>query len=136
MFNRLWNSNATGFFILGFLCILLLSAFICSGSSLYRSQLTVFFRNFEPSCTVGSGPTTITVQGWSANDDCAKMVGAQPNFTGVNWGLLVQPMSGPNTNGMVICEYDIAGRHVTVRDSYGGSSGFFCFRLNEQQGQP
>lgn len=129
MRRRIWQSNLTGYFIIG---AIILFAFIVCGSSLYSAQLSLFFRGLEPSCSLSMGTATITVQAWSANDDCQAMQGNPHNFTGVNWGALLSPVSGPNMNGDVICEMDISGRHITVRDN-SSNGAIACGMLNTAQ---
>lgn len=59
-----------------------------------------------PSCTIGVTGTAanVTVQGWGANADCQTMLGAST----------YQMRSGPQ--GVEVCQYDIHGNLVTVRD--------------------
>lgn len=122
---RIWQSNLTGYFIIGAIILIAL------GSYLYGSQLTVFFRNFEPSCTIGIGTATITVQAWSADSDCGAMLRGPNNFTGANWAkFLPEQMSGPNTNGSVICEMNVSDRYVTVRDT-GNMGSVACTLLTD-----
>lgn len=90
--------------------------------SLYRQQFDNFFRGLEPTCSVSAFGATITVQGWSANDDCQHMLYGGDNFTGVKW-TGATPIS--SADGSIICEQDIDGRHVTVR-----GNGVVCGMLN------
>lgn len=125
MRQRIWQSNLTGFFIIGAIIL-----FIC-GFSLYGSQITIFFRNIEPSCTIGMGTATITVQAWSADSDCQAMLIGPNNFTDANWVKYgVAQLSGPNMNGSVICEMEVSGRHVTVRD-VGNNGAVACTLLTD-----
>lgn len=102
---------------------------IC-GATLYQQQLSVFFRNLEPSCSIGIGTTAVTVQAWSANDDCQKMLLGQDNFTGQNWLKLgASPVS--DTSGAIVCEMDMQGRHVIVRDgSMSNNGAAICAMMN------
>lgn len=106
MRNRRW----IGVLILGVLVVL----GIC-GSTLYRQQTAVLLRGIEPSCTVGITSASITIQAWSANDDCQAMLAGPDNFTGVDWTKFGTSLVS-TTSGSVACEMDMAGRHVTVRD--------------------
>lgn len=46
------------------------------------------------------------------------------NFTGIDWRRYrAEMVSAPNMNGAVDCEFDLIGRHVTVRDSPGSDNG-------------
>lgn len=109
------------YFILGILVFLVIGG--CA-FGFYGVQLTVFFRGLEPSCSIGLGTATVTVQAWSANDDCIAMLANVDDFSGVNWGKLgAHAVSAPNTSGATICEFDMGGRHVTVRDDATSNSG-------------
>lgn len=132
MLKRIWQSNATGYFIIGGIIIFALC--VCS-SSLYSQQFSVFFRGLEPSCTLSVGTATITVQAWSANSDCDAMLGDPHNFSGVKWGGLASPSSEPNMNGEVICEMDISGRHVIVKDNTSTGAVVCGMFSNAQNGQ-
>jgi len=114
------------FIVLLILAILSLVAF-----TLYRQQVDTLLRSLQPTCTVGVASATITVQAWSANNDCQLMTQGQDNFTGVNWLKLgATPVS--QAGGNVSCEMDLSGRHVTVRDSSLNNSqgAVFCSMLN------
>lgn len=97
------------------------------GFTFYRQQFDNLLRELKPSCTISAFGDTITVQGWSANDDCQKMIYGQDNFTGVNW--LKGGAAPANADGPIACEMDISKRHVTVRDNVG-NGGVVCTMLN------
>lgn len=126
MLQRIWQSNLTGYFIIG--GIILFALCVCS-SSLYGYRISHMFDGFAPSCTIGVGTATITVTAWSAHDDCAAMLSGPNNFSNVDWSHLASPRSEPNTNGPVICEFDEGDRHVTVRDN-GDTGGVLCGMLD------
>jgi len=125
---RIWNSNLTGFFIIGGILLFMLCA--CS-SSLYSRQLGLFFRSLAPSCSIGVDTATVTVQAWSANRDCQEMLSGHGNFTEIDWTRYeADQVSAPNMTGAVVCEMDIAGRHVTIRDSPASNAGAdLCYLL-------
>jgi hypothetical protein len=114
---------------IGYLIILLLILAICGviGSTFYRQQFDNLLRNLEPSCSISAFGATITVQGWSANNDCQQMLYGGDNFTGVNWS---GATSASVVDGSVICEQDIDGRHVIVRDNGANSGAVVCGMLN------
>lgn len=85
---------------------------------LYWPQAATALRGVEPACTVGlsGSAATITIQGWSATDDCNKIVSGQPSFLGGpaapgNVYLVTGAATAP-----VLCELDKQGRHLIVRD--------------------
>ncbi|SRR6266480_1911796 len=96
----------------------LLTLWICG--SLYSQQLSTLFRGIEPTCTIGIASATVTVQAWSASDDCQKMLVGQDDFTGINWPEY-QATARNSADGAVQCEFDRGERHITIRD--GGSVG-------------
>jgi hypothetical protein len=103
--------------ILGTAVILLLLSII---SWFYWPQVQVVARNLEPSCTIGFGGTsaTLTIQGWSASDDCNKTINGEPNFVIVNPQANKQQFYlSSNPTGDIQCEFDDQGRHIIVRDS-------------------
>jgi hypothetical protein len=126
---RTHRSPRVLYFIIGFVAAIVV--FFACGSTLYRQQFNDFLRGFEPSCTIGILDATVTVQGWSANDDCQQMLdGSNDNFTGVDWLKHGGAPASP-TDGTVACEYDIASRHVTVRYGITTDGGnFACDLLN------
>jgi hypothetical protein len=93
------------------LLALVLAIFIVF-SQLYKQQFNSLFSGFAPSCSMRLYGATITVHGWSANDDCERMEYGQDNFTGVIWH---NASATTITDGPVACEMDIDGRHVVVR---------------------
>ncbi len=116
-----------GYLLIGILAII--TFFICI-SSLYGQQVTIFLRGLEPSCIVGDGSATITVQSWSANDDCRKMAAGYDDFSGVKWGAILSPES--EASGTIICERDLSGRHITIRDgnSLSNTGAVLCTMLD------
>ena len=71
-----------------------------------------------PSCTIGLSGTaaTITIQAWSANNDCNDIVNGRVSFLGdpVKPGGVYLLTSAPT--GAILCETDKQGRHLVVRD--------------------
>lgn len=110
----------------------LLLAIIAVLSTAYRTQLGLFLRNLEPSCSISFIGATITVQAWSANDDCEQMLFGPDNFTGVDWkgG---HPAS--EVSGTITCEYDLAGRHLIVRDAGSGQGDIVCTMISFHLGR-
>lgn len=100
--------------LLMLLFCLMLGAFVLYGGSLSRILAAV-----EPSCTIGiaGSAATITIQGWSAAQDCNQILSGQPSFldsSGKLAGGIYQYTETP-TNP-VVCELNDQGRHVIVRD--------------------
>jgi hypothetical protein len=92
--------------------LVLVLAILLVLSSVYKQQFNSLLIGFEPSCSMREYGATITVQAWSANDDCQRMEYGQDNFSGVIW----HNISATNiADGPVACEMDIDGRHVIVR---------------------
>ena len=82
--------------------------------------VVAIFHSTEPTCTIGQPPTTITVRSQTANTDCQEMLNGPNNFTSVDWhklGFMPYPISDSNSDGAIVCELDLDGRHITVRDS-------------------
>jgi hypothetical protein len=100
----------------GLLLALVIAIFIVF-ATLYRQQFNVLLRGLEPSCNIGISTSTITVQSWSANDDCEAMLSSTNNFTYHDWGKLGGTLVSEPATGSIMCEFDIGERHVTVRDS-------------------
>lgn len=93
-------------------------------STLYPQQFANFTRGLEPSCNIGLGTATVTVQSWSANKDCTAMLANADDFSGVNWGYLgFRSVSEPNTGGSIVCERNLSGRYLTVRDGTMSNNG-------------
>jgi hypothetical protein len=119
---------------LGYLVIVVLILAIGSiGSTLYRQQFNNLLRNLEPSCSISAFGATVTVQGWSANSDCQSMLYGGDNFTGVKW---TGATPASEADGTLVCEQDIDGRHVTVRDSGTNSGAVVCGMLNPLSAPP
>jgi hypothetical protein len=115
--------KASWFLYLVLFVILLAVLWVC-GASLYPQQFANFTRSLEPSCNIGLGTATVTVQSWSANKDCIAMLANADDFSGVNWGSLgFRSVSEPNTGGSIICERELSGRHLTVRDGAMSNNG-------------
>lgn len=123
------------------LLVLLLAIFFVF-TQLYPQQFANFTRNLEPSCNIGLGTATVTVQSWSANKDCIAMLANADDFSGANFGSLgFRSVSEPNMNGTVLCEFDSRGRHITVRDGDMSNNGqIACMALRGEllpvPGQP
>jgi hypothetical protein len=92
--------------------LLLVLAIFFVLSNVYKQQFNSLFSSFEPSCSMRGYGATITVQAWSANDDCEAMIYGQDNFTGVIWHNMTATTV---VDGDVACEMDMNGRHVIVR---------------------
>lgn len=106
------------------LFVLLFAVLGVCAKSLYPQQFANLIRNIEPSCTIGLGTATVTVQSWSANKDCIAMLANADDFSGANFGRLgFHSVSEPNMNGTVLCEFDSRGRHITVRDGDMSNNG-------------
>lgn len=108
------SGELIGYLTIGVLILAVCGTFV---DGLYGEQLSTLFRGFAPSCTIGVGSATVTVKGWSANNDCqAMLAGGHDNFTGMDWSQYqAYAASSPASN--VQCEFDLSGRHITIRDS-------------------
>ena len=107
---------------------LLGTLFIINGGATMLSGLA-------PSCTIGVGSATVTVKGWSANNDCQAMLsGGYGNFTGIDWNRY-QAYAASEPAANVQCEFDLAGRHVTIRDSGISTTGSGLCYLIQRPGQ-
>lgn len=115
------NKRATWIEYLLFIVLFLVVLGFC-GNSLFHQQIDQLLSNLEPSCVVGIGSASITVKAWSANDDCQKMIYGQPNFTGHNW-LKLGAAKRSEATGDIICEMNMDGRRVTVRDTPTSNMG-------------
>lgn len=95
----------------GLVVVLSLGVIVYSGT-FQRTLLAV-----EPSCTVGVTGTaaTFTIEAWSANQDCQTIVSGRPSFLGTFPPAQVYLYTSAPTNPEV-CEVDVQGRHVIVRD--------------------
>ena len=95
----------------GLVIVLVLAVF------LYSSTFGRALRAIQPSCTVGVTGTaaTFTIEGWSANQDCQNIVSGKPSFLGTFPPAHVYLYTSTPTNPEV-CEVDVQGRHVIVRD--------------------
>lgn len=97
--------------------LLILAIFGTLVEAFYPQQINSLFFGLAPSCTIGVDSATVTVKGWSAQNDCQAMLsGGINNFTGWDWQKF-QAYSASEADGNVQCEFDLAGRHVTIRDS-------------------
>ncbi len=104
---------------------------------LYSGSLQRLFLAIEPSCTVGVTGTaaTMTIQVWSANNDCNALVKNQLSFLGApaaqSGGFYLYTETPTNP---VICEVDDQGRHIIVRDEGALKlvGGALCSALEQQ----
>jgi hypothetical protein len=87
------------------------------GVALYSGTAQRILLAVQPSCTVGVTGTaaTFTIEGWSANQDCQNIVSGKSSFLGTFPPTRVYLYTGSPTNPEV-CEVDVQGRHVIVRD--------------------
>lgn len=90
---------------------------LCGGLVVYSGTLGRALLAIQPSCTVGVTGTaaTFTIEGWSTNQDCRNIVSGKPSFLGTFPSGQVYLYTGTPTNPEV-CEVDVQGRHVIVRD--------------------
>ncbi len=98
---------------------LVIAVLIMAGlAGLYWPQINKAMHAIEPNCTIGVTGTaaTVTVQAWTANNDCHQVINGETAF-----------LSGPlppktvyegtqDTTAPVVCELDMQGRHIIVRD--------------------
>lgn len=109
------------FDIIGCLIIvsLVLLAFFACILPMFGSQIGMWVTSQAPVCTIGAQGTSvvITVQSWSANDDCRALSYDKDNFSGADLtGLGLAPVSASDTSGLTIqCEVDANNRHIAVR---------------------
>lgn len=115
-------------FPLGELIIGLLILAICGvlADGFYPQQvngLLAGFAGFAPSCTIGVDSATVTIKGWNANNDCqAILAGGHNNFTGMDWSRY-QAYAASEPAANIQCEFDLSGRHITIRDSGNSQEG-------------
>lgn len=92
---------------------------------LFSAQLGNFITSLEPSCSLGFSGTTasLTIKGWTANQDCQAIQAGQTSFLSVlnlsNSLIslnLVYPLS-QSPQEPVVCEVQYGGRDLVVRDS-------------------
>ena len=89
----------------------------------YTGALQRFLLSIEPTCTVGltGSAATMTIIAWSANQDCDDLFAGKTTFLGqgtsdvADLNKLVYRYTGTPTSP-VVCELDIKGRHIIVRD--------------------
>ena len=102
-------------------CLLLLTII----GFLFSSQLSNFITSIEPSCSLGFSGTTasLTIKGWTANQDCQAIQTGQTSFLSVlnlpNSLIslnLVYPLS-QSPQEPVVCEVQYGGRDLVVRDA-------------------
>ena len=107
----------------GYLTIAVLVLAICSilTGALFPQQANSLIQSFAPSCSIGVGSATVTVKGW--HDDCQHMLaGGNNNFTGIDWSKY-EAYAASEANGIVQCEFDLGGRHITIRDGGVSNTG-------------
>lgn len=103
-----------GYIIIGVLIAAIFSTIL---EVSYGQQINGLFFGLAPSCTIGVDSATITVKGWNASTDCQQMLAGGPNnFTGWDWKRF-GAYSASEADGNIQCEFDLANRHVTIRDS-------------------
>lgn len=86
----------------------------------YSGAFNSLIQAIEPSCTIGLTGTaaTITIEAWSANQDCDAFFAGNPTFLGPaveNPTKNYYRYSGTPTEP-VVCEGNDQGRHIIVRD--------------------
>ncbi len=90
---------------------------LCLTALLYSGTLGRALLAIQPRCTIGVTGTaaTVTIEGWSANQDCQRIVSGQQSFLGTFPATHVYLYTGTPTNPEV-CEVNVQGRRVIVRD--------------------
>lgn len=103
----------------------------------FPSEAQGFALSLEPTCTVGVSGTsvTLTIQGWTAPQDCADLLAGRPNFfggTGTGTGGTIYQVTQTPTQP-VVCELDYRGRHVIVREASTLLGMLVCKALQGKQ---
>ncbi len=128
------------FLLIGLVCVLLICALL-GGILLSWLQANNFFLALEPRCTLGVSGTaaTLTIEAWSAPDDCQHITNGDENFLGKSFtlpGTFYRVTQSPNEP--VLCELDIQNRHLIVHDqgilTIVGYA--LCHQLSQRQNQP
>src|SRR5260221_7784882 len=101
----------------GAICGSILLLCTVAAGVLYTGTLQRALLAIEPTCTVGITGTaaTLTIEGWTANQDCQTIVSGHPSFLGTLDSSRVYLYTTGLTNP-VVCELDRQGRHLIVRD--------------------
>ena len=101
--------------------VLALAIGITISAIYYPQTINGLFFGMAPSCSIGVGSATVTVKGW--HNDCQQMeAGGNNNFTGIDWSKY-RAYAASEANGTVQCEFDLGGRHISIRDSGMSNTG-------------